>query len=389
MEEGWDIVLGNPPYLQIPKGDIPSETFPFSEGKDKGKQNLYKVFVEHGYNLVTQDSGVFCLITQSSIMCDLSSSHTRELLLTQTSIKQCVEFPKIAPTKEGQVFKTALQGTCILLCTKATPLKSHSFKLSINNDKTTISKLCFESIKQDSILSFYPHRFEIPLIKQGEMALIQKIKHDKVLLGSMLEGTLQGNINTTKLKQIQSHSPTNILIIKGENCHRYYQDSQMMYGIENNELILKALKNNKDKNIITTQNITGTTDTFRIHANFVESKNTNFVFLDSVNISYSRNSSEAKFIVGLLNSKLLDWLFRKTSTNNHVNKYELEDLPIPKITASNQRIADSIIALSDEILALKAQDSSADTSHLEVQIDNLVYALYGLSEEEIHIMQGR
>ncbi|RDU59011.1 class I SAM-dependent DNA methyltransferase [Helicobacter marmotae] len=69
-----------------------------------------------------------------------------------------------------------------------------------------------------------------------------------------------------------------------------------------------------------------------------------------------------------------------------MDKASEQKLPIPQITASNQHIVDTIIALVEEILALKA--SSADTSHLEVQIDNLVYKLYNLTNEEIKIIEG-
>ena len=393
---GFDIVIGNPPYMQVQKGIYPASHFPYSEGKDKGKQNLYKVFVEHAYN-IANDKGISCLITQSSLMCDLSASYTRNLLLTQTQIQQIIEFPKNPPTKEGRVFKSVLQGTCIVLFVKDKPLDSQSFNLSINNDKTTINKLAFETIAQKQILDFYPQRFEIPLITQGEMPLLQKIKTDKVLLESLLDDTLQGNINTTKLKYIHSDKPTEVLIVKGENCHRFWLDSNLMYGIEDNELIIKALNNNANKHIITTQNITGTTDKNRIHANLTESKNTKFVFLDSVNISYSQNLKEAKFLVGILNSRIIDWLFRKTSTNNHCNKYELESLPIPKITESNKPLANEIIKCVEQILSLRAEALSpslrgeAEAIHkqkeLESKIDSLAYKLYNLTNDEIQTIQ--
>jgi hypothetical protein len=44
--------------------------------------------------------------------------------------------------------------------------------------------------------------------------------------------------------------------------------------------------------------------------------------------------------------------------------------------------------LVDRILAAKAQDASADVSALERELDELVYALYGLTPEEIKIVEG-
>ena len=383
---GFDIVIGNPPYMQVQKGIYPASHFPYSEGKDKGKQNLYKVFVEHAYN-IANDKGISCLITQSSLMCDLSASYTRNLLLTQTQIQQIIEFPKNPPTKEGRVFKSVLQGTCIVLFVKDKPLDSQSFNLSINNDKTTINKLAFETIAQKQILDFYPQRFEIPLITQGEMPLLQKIKTDKVLLESLLDDTLQGNINTIHLRRIQAEKETGFYLMKGENIHRYYFDNNFMHCKISNETTKIVERNQKGKYIIAMQGITGTTDINRIHCTLLESKNTNFVFLDSTKMLFLSNANIAKFIVGILNSRIIDWLFRKTSTNNNINIYELESLPIPKITESNKPLCDEIIKCVDKILESKAKDSTLDTKELESQIDSLVYKLYNLTNDEIEIIE--
>lgn len=69
-------------------------------------------------------------------------------------------------------------------------------------------------------------------------------------------------------------------------------------------------------------------------------------------------------------------------------KQYIEKLPIPKITKSNQKIVNEIIALVDEILAVKAKDSATDTSKLESQIDKLVYESYNLTDAEIKIINN-
>lgn len=342
---GFDLVIGNPPYMQVPKNIFNASLYPYSEGKDKGKQNLYKVFIELGYNLGHANS-IISLITQSSIMCDLSAQYTRELLLKNTQMRYFVEFKK-----NQKIFTNVIQGVCIIEFQKFKPNKLHSFQIAINNTESQMDEIQFESITQQQILDFFP-LYEIPLIKKGEMAIVAKVKTNKILLKDLLDFSLQGNINTIHLSKIQSNKPTDILIYKGAHCHRWYLDKEPFYGI-NNELTKKIIAKNQNSYIIATQNITGTTDKYRIYANFTESKNTKIVFLDSCNISYCKNAKDAKFLVGLLNSFLLNWLFRITSTNNHVNLYELESLPIPKITKSNQKIVDRIIALVDEILAIK------------------------------------
>ena len=384
IKDGFDIVIGNPPYVQVKKGLVSPEQYPYSEGKDMGKQNLYKVFVEASYNYLKQN-GVSCLIVQSSLMCDMSSAYTRELLLTKTTIKQIIEFPKVAPHENSQVFKAVLQGTCISIFMKRIPNMNIEFGISINNDTSTINSLEFESAKQFALKEYFSTRYEIPLIKKGEMNIISKVKANPKL-EKLISDSLQGNINTIYLKDIQSKEKTDIFIAKGANVHKYYIDGDVFFGKESLQ-VKNLVKRNYDAGaVLVTQNITGTTDKFRIHAAYAECKNTNFVFLDSVNILYLPNPSKAKLILALLNSKLLDWLFRKTSTNNHCNLYELVDLPIPHAKPEQQK---SIIELVDKILVAKKADNAADTSAMEAEIDDLVYALYGLTEEEIKIVEGR
>ena len=65
---------------------------------------------------------------------------------------------------------------------------------------------------------------------------------------------------------------------------------------------------------------------------------------------------------------------------------DLQLLPIKKTTLEQQK---PIIDLADKIITEKKADSTADTSKFEAEIDRLVYALYGLTEDEIKIVEGR
>ncbi|GAA9082697.1 class I SAM-dependent DNA methyltransferase [Helicobacter pylori] len=376
---GFDCIIGNPPYMQVKKGLYSSIFYPFSEGKDIGKQNTYKVFIELGFNL-TKQKGLISLITQSSIMCDCSAQFTRELLLKYCQIHYFVEF-----NKKQKLFSNVIQGVCILEFLKDRPSKEHAFKIAINNTQIQMNQIQYEQIKQDEILKFFP-LYEIPLIKSGEMEIVRKIKTDKILLRDLLEKSLQGNINTIHLKDIQDQKETNGRIYKGANCHRYFLDTQYLFA-KDNQITQQIFEKNYYQNIIVTQNITGTSDAYRIHANLIEVKNQEMLFLDTCNLSYCKEREHAKFLVGLLNSRLLDWLFRKTSTNNHVNLYELETLPIPQITKSNQSTADKITDGAKAILEAKEKDPKANTQQLEKEIDALVYQLYNLTDEEIKIIE--
>jgi type II restriction/modification system DNA methylase subunit YeeA len=68
--------------------------------------------------------------------------------------------------------------------------------------------------------------------------------------------------------------------------------------------------------------------------------------------------------------------------------YEVNYYFTSPITKENQPLADQIINLVDPILSIKQQDPDADTSNLEKEIDQLVYELYNLTDEEIKIVEG-
>jgi hypothetical protein len=91
--------------------------------------------------------------------------------------------------------------------------------------------------------------------------------------------------------------------------------------------------------------------------------------------------------LGLLNSKLLNFVFKCRSTSSNVNGYEVDDLPIPKNI--DETIQKDIEKLVDKILTAKKKAPKADTSELESKIDQMVYKLYDLTPEEIEIVKGK
>lgn len=106
--------------------------------------------------------------------------------------------------------------------------------------------------------------------------------------------------------------------------------------------------------------------------------------------TFLMTGEKLKFLLAILNSKVSEWYFNLIGTTtgmgtNRWKKYKIELLPIKEPTESQEK---EIEALVDEILFLKKHNPSADTSNLEHQIDQLIYELYELTEEEIRIVEG-
>jgi adenine-specific DNA-methyltransferase len=94
-----------------------------------------------------------------------------------------------------------------------------------------------------------------------------------------------------------------------------------------------------------------------------------------------------KYILGLLNSKLYyTWLYYKGKRKGdclELYQKPLSEIPIIKASLQQQ---ESIVAIIDHIISVKKTDILADTATLESEIDRLVYQLYGLSYDEVLIV---
>ena len=108
-----------------------------------------------------------------------------------------------------------------------------------------------------------------------------------------------------------------------------------------------------------------------------------------------------EYVLGLLNSKLLDWIIKQTATPFRGGWYSFEARfirSLPIYSADRAR-HDKMVSLVESMLALHKQLAAAKTPHeqenlkrqidaTDRQIDKLVYELYGLTDEEIHVVEG-
>lgn len=93
-----------------------------------------------------------------------------------------------------------------------------------------------------------------------------------------------------------------------------------------------------------------------------------------------------KYLLGVMNSSSArDFLRANRRSNIHLYPDDWKKLPIPDVSADQQQ---PIIDLVDQILTLKRANPAADISALEEQIDTAVAKLYGLTQEEIAIVEG-
>jgi type I restriction-modification system DNA methylase subunit len=117
-----------------------------------------------------------------------------------------------------------------------------------------------------------------------------------------------------------------------------------------------------------------------------------FIVRDNLYMIFSRgNAYDLRFVLAIINSQLSNWFYQKVLNPEEgealaqVKRGHLVKLPMPPGESVVQK---PIITLVDQILASKKRETEKDTASLEREIDRHVYALYGLTEEEIAIVEG-
>ena len=101
---------------------------------------------------------------------------------------------------------------------------------------------------------------------------------------------------------------------------------------------------------------------------------------------------KVKFLTAVLNSRVSHYqlfgLAPKTGTGDLIVSVQaLEPLLVPPITDANRHLVNQIESLVDKIIVAKTTNSDADVTSLENEIDRVVYSLYGLTAEEIAIVE--
>ncbi|MFM6248805.1 MAG: TaqI-like C-terminal specificity domain-containing protein, partial [Dolichospermum sp.] len=99
------------------------------------------------------------------------------------------------------------------------------------------------------------------------------------------------------------------------------------------------------------------------------------------------------YLLAIINSTLISWYHHKRNPKAQKSLFpkilvsDLKKLPIVVESLQKKDKHNKLVDLVTKILEIKCQDPKADTTKLEREIDEIVYKLYGLTEEEIQIIE--
>lgn len=341
--------------------------------------NLYKLMLERAL-YITCPHGMLGFIVPSTLLCDESTAQLRREIINKYKIEGVFDFPESA-----KVFQGVSQAVCIMIINKS--VRGNSIPLAMG--LTQISDLkratpCF--IPLDWVKNF--SGFRIPKVTDIGWKILEKIHVNPKLSDIPWILNLRGEVDLTFYKSCLSTENTGSPLIRGNDISRYIlrSVSRKKEGFILKEKFLKMLGNSmKAKHVeekrIAGQQISNMMQRWRLKFCLVEAG----TFLgNSCNYIYIREGQNNRellylYFLALLNSSLLNWRFKLTSTNNHVSNAELGMLPIKLINMSNvreERIFNLIVERVKDIL-------EGGISYFDPQIEAAVFFLYGLTIDEV------
>jgi hypothetical protein len=384
---GFDVVIGNPPYISVKGMEQSMREYLFRRETEylsaTFKTDLYAFFIEKSLNLINKN-GYITQITPYSWLSSSSFESLRKIIFKKNFIDRLVIFP-------NGIFEEANITTGIVFIdfNNNNGIKLQDFrKNKIDEIKNKINDNENLNISLDLILN--QEKYEIPIdINEYDSGLISKINNIKSKLQDFY--LIDLGMNTADDEKFVFKTNEGLLnpkkLIEGKDFNSYnikwggkyvdYLPNEMkikntarpgtIERFESEKLILYRFinKNGLFKTIYDDQKYFSLGSTYIIR-------------------TYNKKFS-LKYLISILNSKLVGYFYTKQFSGSKITKNELYKLPIPKISLETQQ---PIISLVDQILTLKKENPQADTSQLENEIDELVYKLYELTPEEIEVVKN-
>ncbi len=404
---GFDIVIGNPPYLggrewKTENGNV------YNYFIDRYKVaeyqfDIYALFWEIGIRIL-KPNGLIGYITPNTWLNNQSNTKLRTYILENTSIHSIVDYSKI------NVFE---QATVLPITTILEKTKTHTdlTEIFVPIENQLILKNCVnQNIWIDGNLNIINIDLNEDDLKLRDKIEIESVELEKLAMvkrGIQLYETGKGipkqKSSDAKDKIYEASEKIDdsyMKFLEGKDIYLYHyiwKNRWIKYG--------ENLAARRDSTLfegerLAIRRIVGNT---LIGAYFSE----RIGISQLLHIVKPFKPDDTKYLLGILNSKLIAFYFRKKynrqdKTFPEIRIYELASLPIKIVENNNNeqlKLRDNLIAsvelmqkLNEELLSTKLPDKieqlKTHIEHTGNRINKIVYQLYGLEKPEIDIIEG-
>lgn len=359
---GFHAIVSNPPYLVLKPNKNKMDTATVESINNMAKyfrnSTYYKYSIEGMLNLyqlsleamlgMLQNGGEMGIICPSTLFADISASTLRKHLLSKNNVTYIKYF-----SEDDPLFDNVTQATCIFHLTKGEP-----------TSKIDIVQAGKEyNISIDDVKQVFKSNWEIPSIEKVEWDILKKLLSLPLLKNQSFIRNKRGELDLSLFRDYISLEPTDLRLVRGNML------SGDIINDINHEYVKPEFLEKKSsdylsfdygKKRLVCQQISNQTQNVRLkfvecEKNDVLGNSCNYITVDEKILPQMK---------ALLNSALLNWRFKVTSTNNHINNYELDELPMIDL--------DLITA---DILGLD-----------EIKRNESICSLYGLKDKEINFI---
>jgi adenine-specific DNA-methyltransferase len=417
---GFDVIIGNPPYIQIQNFSGQDIQIVLQNGGYETFErtgDIYALFIEKGISLLRKN-GLLSFITSNKWMRAGYGQSLRHFLATKIQPLKLIDFG------DSQLFKNATTYTNILIAQNIT---NHLpfYACAVENNYTPEMNLT---------AYFSAHSQEMPLMSDNPLVISSTIEQhikakieavgtplkdwDITIYRGILTGFNEAFIIDTETKERLCSEDSNsekIIkpILRGRDIKKYCAEWAGLWLINshNNPPVkmddYPAIKKYLDTFYSQLEKRGDKGETLyhlRSCAYLSEFKKEKIIYPNMTSFLPFCYDSEGfftnqkcfiltgeslKYLVSFLNSTLFKFAFKNKFPELMGNTYELskvffDKIPVLKIPKTKQQ---PFIRLVNKILA--AKKAGQDTHDLEAQIDSLVYTLYGLTEDEIFCVEGK
>lgn len=389
---GFDVVIGNPPWgaeLNKIQKEFFKKTFTFI---DSSTPNSFAYFI--GLSTLISKRFITILLPDSLLVKDFSK--TREFISKPLYLLSWYQNTNI--TDELRPFLDVEHDVCCIYLEK-----------QLTPEKCSITKRVFENgnlkiiDEQKPKNGFILHEFEFIfnlILTDLDISILNKVKENKTLDDFLQchEGIHSGNIRDklfVKERHLGTEKPMFLGAKNGDFINTFISNTSGWFVNYDPDLINKndgEYASLRDARIFTNPKIY-VTRTGNPFIAFIDEDNyasNNFFSIQYKD--YAKNDFNLlKPILGLMNSKFANYFIRSIVAPKMGNTYietkiiHLLKLPIPYGLFNSEKLIEKV----DEILLLRKTEPTCNTNLIENEIDSIICKLYGLTEEEIRIVEGQ
>ena len=413
IKGGFDLVIGNPPYVSAPKMvELNSEVRQAITDSNRFKTlfqkwDLYIPFIELSIQLLAEN-GIFTMIVPYPFTNQTYAKRLRELIVNQCNLIDIVDL------NGTKIFENATVSNCIPLLSKTKIVGKESCYISQINDQKQIKRSFCKTLSdlvQDENTAVWNLSGDQTANRHSDMNILGDFCYiSKGMVLNAHENTAKGeftkddlitetydNIHCRKYieaKDIERYRVKKIRYLEYDTkrCpneisrptfRELYEKPKLMFNRLGNLMVFldketKFLHSDSMFSAVLWKDLKG-----------VENKSISASVTRYSNYSrkemelYSKNI-QLSYLLGVLNSKYASvLLYNIRGGDYHIYPEHLRNLPIPIISEVVQQ---PIVSLANRILSEKQENPQFDTIELEHQIDNLVYKLYDLTYNEVKVV---